>query len=188
MSVLFKAALLALGSLPLLSNARTNIAPWEHPEIVRVDCAHVRGTAFRVGPQTYLSVAHVTSNRGCQINGRPFEVVRSEGDFSILHTDMTDTRWFKVNCGGFVPGHKYVAIGYALGLDTQTEIEVTATGKKDGQRSILEGVFTVIPGQSGGAMIDEETGQPTGTINTYNADGKFSGSVDLKSTSACRNA
>jgi sulfur relay (sulfurtransferase) DsrF/TusC family protein len=54
--------------------------------------------------------------------------------------------------------------------------------------AILEGVWTVIPGQSGGAVLDPDTHKVVGVVNTYDMEGGLSGSVELKRTSVCRNA
>jgi hypothetical protein len=180
------AALLALVPVSAFAAANeTNILPWQHPEVVRVDCLFGRGSAFYVGPTTLLSVAHVTTMLGCTINGKPFTVLRSKGDFSIISVATPSTNWLRIDCGGFVAGKLYEAIGYARGLDTQTTVELEATGKIDGQLSRLGGVFTVIPGQSGGPIRDELTGRVTGTVNTYDAEDGLSGSVALKDTPVC---
>jgi hypothetical protein len=183
-----KAALLALAAFPLASATQSDISPWQHPEIVKVDCLYVSGTAFRVGPRVLLSVAHVVKNVGCTIGGKPFKIIHTKGDFAVLEMDQADNRWLRVDCSGFVKGKHYLALGYARGLDTQTEVEIEATGKTDGGQARLSGVFTVIPGQSGGPVMDMETGSVLGTVNTYVADYGLSGSVELKGTSVCPKA
>lgn len=183
---LLLAALALLATIPAFAATNeTGLAPWQHPEVVRVDCAFGRGSAFYVGPTTLLSVAHVTTMLGCTINGKPFTVLRSKGDFSIISVAEPSTNWLRIDCGGFVAGKLYEAIGYARGLDTQTTVELEATGKIDGQLSRLDGVFTVIPGQSGGPIRDELTGRVIGTVNTYDAENGLSGSVALKDTPVC---
>jgi hypothetical protein len=182
---LLKVAAILQSLLPV-SSTQANVAPWEHPEVVKVDCQAVVGTAFRVGPSTLLSVAHVTHNMGCRIDGKPFHVVRTTGDFSILSTAQADGRWLKVNCGGFVKGRKYEAIGFARGKDTQTTVaDLEATGESVRGLYLLTGVFTVIPGMSGGPIIDAETGDVVGTTNTFEPMLGVSGSVELKHTSVC---
>lgn len=181
-----KAFLLALAWLAATSATESNIAPWQHPEVVRVDCLLGRGSAFRVGPNMLLSVAHVTSMPLCNIGGKPFTVIEKRGDFTVLQVADTSRSWLKIDCGGYVKGHRYQAIGYARGLDTQTTIDLIATGEKDGQMSQLEGVFTVIPGQSGGPIIDEDTGEAVGTTNTFEPEQGLSGSVALSDTPVCK--
>ena len=163
----------------------TGIDPSANPEVVRVDCATGRGSAFRVGPHILLSVAHVTSIGGCEINGVPIKVIRTQGDFAELYSDDVADKWLKVDCGGFRKGHLYTAIGFARGMPFQTTIDVTDTGSALSGFERLWGVFTVIPGQSGGAMIDPETGKVVGTINVYDAGRGNSGSIPLKDTPVC---
>lgn len=173
----------ATNSLPARTQA--GIDPGEHPEIVQVRCMQGSGTAFRISPTTLLSVAHVTSLSGCFINGKPFTVKHKNGDFSILSMDDKAPRWLAIDCNGFVAGRAYIALGFARGLPTLTEVDITATGRIEGEWSILQGVWTVIPGQSGGPIIDPTTGKVVGTINVFDARAGRSGSVALKSTAAC---
>ena len=164
----------------------TGIDPSVNPEIVRVDCDTGMGTAFRIGPRVLLSVAHVTSLGGCTIDGKPIKVVGTAGDFSVLYSPDVADKWLTIDCEGFKRGRRYVAIGYARGLPFQTSVDVVDTGQVLGGFERLWGVFTVIPGQSGGAMIDSETGKVVGTINVYDARMGNSGSVELKGTPVCK--
>jgi len=167
------------------SATQEGIAPWEHPEVVKVQCDEGSGTAFRVGPTNLLSVNHVTSLHGCTINGAPFKVVQKQGDFTILSSDQKADRWLHIDCGGFVAGKIYEAEGFARGLDTLTTVDATATGEKLGGFARLVGVFTWTPGQSGGPVIDLTTGNVVGTVNVYNAERGDSGSVPLSTTPVC---
>jgi hypothetical protein len=144
------------------------------------------GTAFRVGNGLLLSVNHVTSQTGCFIDGKPL-VLRWKSpteDFSMLDGD--DGPFLKVDCSGFIRGREYVAIGYARGLDKPTLVEMVATGETDDGESTLVGMFTVIPGQSGGPIIDETTGRVVGTVNAENFEEGISYSVPLSSTPICK--
>ena len=173
----------ATDSLP--ATTQWGIPAETHPEIVQVRCFFGSGTAFYVGPRTLVSVDHVTRLTPCRAGGQTFEVVATKGDFSILRVATPVKRWLQVDCGGFVIGNGYVARGYARGLPTLTEVDLVATGRTEGGASILMGVFTVIPGQSGGPIINPDGGAVVGTINTYDARGGRSGSVELKGTSLC---
>ena len=163
----------------------TGIDPMLHPEVVRVDCIPGRGSAFWVGPHTLISVAHVTSLGGCFINGKPIHVIETKGDFAVLQSDDATDEWLRIDCSGFVSGHTYTAIGYARGLPVQTTVDVVATGETFNGFSRLWGVFTVIPGQSGGPVIDTSTGKAVGTVNVYDPQRGDSGSVALKDTPQC---
>lgn len=164
----------------------TGIDPSVHPEVVRVDCIGGRGSAFKIGPHLLVSVAHVTNIGGCFINGEPIKVLRTKGDFALLYSDNVADKWLTVDCGGFQRGHSYIATGFARGLPIQTTIDIVDTGTSLGGFERLWGVFTVIPGQSGGAITDRDTGKVVGTINVYQAERGDSGSIPLKDTSICQ--
>jgi V8-like Glu-specific endopeptidase len=185
----WKVAALLAAAPTLLSNsgaALSGIAPWRHPEVVQIMCAKVAGTAFRVGPKLFLSVAHVTHNEGCTINDRPFKELAQQGDFAVLSYDVSDAHWLPIDCGGFKKGHRYVAIGYARAKETLTEVEMDSLGISDDGRALLNAVFVVIPGMSGGPVVDSETGKVVGTVNTYDNSTGYSGSVELHGTSVCK--
>jgi hypothetical protein len=95
-------------------------------------------------------------------------------------------KYLKIDCGGFVKGRQYVAVGYARGLSSLTAIELEATGETFDGYSVLVGMLTVIPGMSGGAVLDEETGKVVGTVNVYNFEQGWSGSVPLSETPVCK--
>lgn len=165
---------------------QTGMLPFERPEVVQVICGKSSGTAFYVGPNMLLSVAHVTSNAGCKIKGRPIKVLMISGDFSILSGEPSPV-WLKIDCAGYKTGRKYTAWGYALGLYTLTSVDLVATDDWAWGLRRLWSVFTVIPGMSGGPSIDTETDRAVGTVNTYNSGRGDSGSVQLKDTPICRN-
>lgn len=143
------------------------------------------GTAFRVGGYL-LSVNHVTKPGTCTISGKPVKIdyVAPKQDFSMLDSDPGP--FLKVDCGGFVKGHQYLAIGYARAAPFLTTVALIATGQTSDGFAILEGIFTVIPGMSGGAVIDSETGKVVGTVNVYNMEEGWSGSVPLSDTPVCK--
>jgi hypothetical protein len=159
--------------------------------IVQVICPETggwsAGTAFRVGPGGIeLSVNHVTKPGTCLIDGKPIKVsyASPDSDFSMIDGDAG--KYLKIDCGGFVKGRQYVAVGYARGLSSLTAIELEATGETFDGYSVLVGMLTVIPGMSGGAVLDEETGKVVGTVNVYNFEQGWSGSVPLSETPVCK--
>lgn len=176
----------AVDTTPTPAVTETGIDPSIHPEVVRVDCARHRGSAVRIGPRLLLSVAHVTDGKGCEIEGAPIKVLGQKGDFSLIVTDVISEHWLRIDCGGFVQGRTYTAIGFARGLPYQTTVDVESTGQTVWDFDRLWGVFTVIPGMSGGGFVDTETGGLVGMVNVYDASVGNSGSVPLKGTSLCR--
>lgn len=167
---------------------QTGISPSAHPEIMRVDCMSGKGTAFYVSENIMVSVAHVTDGAACYIGNKPFKVLSTENDFSVLRPAAPSKKWLRIDCEGFVPGNKYVAVGHARGLVTLTEVDLTATTRLAGGQTVLEGMWTVIPGQSGGPILDAETGKVVGTVNRYNMPTGESASVELRGTSLCQRA
>lgn len=173
------------------------IPPSAYPAVVQLHCDEGwSGSGVRVGPEYILSVAHVTNLKNCKIGGNPIKVLRTQGDFSLLTDGRTVDAWTRIDCGGFMAGHHYAGVGYARGLPTLTEVDLTATGITVtavvpagipvSSVAILNGVFTVIPGQSGGAVIDTETGRIVGVVDSFNAKSGISGSIELKETSICQ--
>jgi hypothetical protein len=144
------------------------------------------GTAFRIGPHLLLSVKHVTNIKNCAIDGEPIHVIytSSKADFSMLSDDRIGG-FLKVDCGGFVAGHRYVAVGHARAMDELTVVPMIATGKYEDGLSVLVGVFEVQPGQSGGAVIDLDTMKVVGTINAADWEEGLSFSTELSGTPVC---
>jgi len=186
-----KFALLAAALVPMLASAQLPLdAPTigdNHPMVHMVRCATATGTAFRTGKYTYLSVSHVTRNPNCTIDGQTPKLLWEdpERDFAILHLEPKTDRGLKIDCGGFVKGRHYVAIGHARSMSEQTRITLVATGENEGGFAVLRGLFTVIPGMSGGPIWDKETGKVVGTTNVYNPHRAISGSVALRDTAVC---
>ena len=144
------------------------------------------GSAVRIGPRLLLSVRHVTSVGNCQINGKAIKVdyESKSKDFAIVSTE-DDGGTVRINCEGFVRGRKYEAWGHARGLDELTEVDLEGTGVTQSGFGVLKGIFTVIPGQSGGAVLDKETHALVGMVNAYDPAAGISYSIQLKDTSIC---
>jgi hypothetical protein len=144
------------------------------------------GSAFRVGPTLLVSAKHVTNFPHCFIDGREIHVTYTspDKDFSLVTDDVAGPA-YTVDCRGYIAGRKYLALGHARGLDHITEVELEATGVTLGAFYALKGVFTVIPGMSGGVIIDAETYKAVGIVNTYDAPEGLSGSIPLKDTPVC---
>jgi hypothetical protein len=154
--------------------------------ICRQDHGYSAGTAFRIGPHLLVSVNHVTSAGRCEIDGQPIYVLYAspKADFSILSDDRSG-KWLKVDCRGYIKGHTYVAVGHARAMDDLTLVPMVSTGLTYGSLSLLAGVFTAQPGQSGGPILDGETGSVVGTVNTAEWSRGLTGSIELRGTSIC---
>jgi hypothetical protein len=191
MKLALAGALMLALSAPVATSVpsgQTGIPSTAHPEVLRVDCIASAGTAFRTSPHRAITVAHVIENGGCFIEGEPFTVLYRWHDFAILELPKPG-KWMRLDCDGFVPGRTYVARGYARGRKTLTDVQITATKERwlsiSGNLVVFNDIFTVIPGQSGGPIIDPATGKAVGTVNLYDSRGGRSAGMSLKDTVAC---
>lgn len=188
MRVLLASAMLLAPITPASVSPTLFLAP---DAIVQVVCFGKNeissGTAFRVGPRLMGdSVNHVTSSGACFIAGKPITLAYKspDADFSELLAD--DGPYLGIDCGGFVKGRKYLALGFARG-GSDVSVEMEATGETDSNgNAMLSGMVPVIPGQSGGPVIDETTGRVVGTVNMENFEAGLSWSVPLSATPICR--
>jgi hypothetical protein len=158
----------------------------QHPNVKQVVCLGGKGTAFRIGPDRFASVAHVTNNDTCSIDGKPISGVQERSiDFSTIALPNDGQDGLKIDCGGFVPGQWYWATGYAYGAPFQTNIALYATYVKVNGMRMFYGPRTVIPGMSGGPIFNA-SGAVVGTVNAYHPLLGTSYSVELKDTELCR--
>lgn len=165
--------------------------PYTHPFVKQVRCDKVLGSAFKVAPNKYLSVNHVTENPGCKIDGKPAFVTYNDphGDFSIISIYDPEPGGIEISCEGFKDGGLYNAIGFARGAPQSVAILLRAT-KMPNLPSLLRGwsmfmgVEYVIPGMSGGVILDEQ-GRAVGLVNAYFAPFGLSWSRSLKDTALC---
>jgi hypothetical protein len=174
--------------LPADEPTQPDVVFQNYPLVKRIDCAQGRGSGFRIGQRHMLSVAHVTALSECGIGGFPISVTEQDGehDFARLNSGESAPNGIAIDCRGFQPGHWYWAVGFAKGADFQTAVAIYATVFRgpDGKR-ILIGQHTVIPGMSGGPVLDPATGAAVGTVNAYVPGDGLSLSRELKDTSVC---
>lgn len=165
----------------------SDVAFVQYPQVQQVRCDEGRGTAVYTS-KGWVSVAHVTSMTNCRINQWPVIVSEQNGelDFSRLVIVAPRLAEVRISCEGFKAGEYYWATGHAFGKPYQTNVRIRATGLK-GWRTFdaLVGGYTVVPGMSGG-MVMNSRGEMVGMVNAYNPVFGLSFSRSLKETSLCR--
>lgn len=180
------AALLSLVPSPAVTTAPTGPAFFKAVKQVtcRTNGRVGKGTAF-IAEHKIISVAHVTNIGNCSIDGMPITgIAEGKLDFSII--GESKERGFRIDCGGFKPGTYVFPVGYAKGWPWQTMLMLLATYQKDDEsRQVLLGDPTVIPGMSGGPILNER-GEVVGVVNAYVAGMPFSFSLPLSETSICK--
>lgn len=188
-----KLAALPLAALSLVSATEPGPADYmvftNFPGVYRVDCLEGKGTAFRVGRHHFLSVAHVTAMSECTVEGHPITVTEQNGekDFSQFDADFAGPI-LRVSCEGYHAGEYVWSTGYAKGLPFQTAIALYTTYIKDsGGKRVFIGPYAVIPGMSGGPVMNAH-GEVVGTVNAYIPQTGISFSRDLRDTSVCQKA
>ncbi len=183
MQALLKALALPVVALSLVSASipRTTLFV-NYPAIEQIVCLGGKGTGFHAGGK-FISVTHVTENIGCRTASGPVVVTDEAGiDFS---TGPSVNSGYHINCGGFRKGAAYFAIGYAGGAPVQQLLTLTATGEyADNGMAILHGYPTVIPGMSGGPILNAR-GEVVGTVNMFTRHLPLSFSQELRETSLC---
>jgi hypothetical protein len=153
-----------------------------YQEVRQVVCEEGKGTAFRI-EGGMLSVAHVTKLSDCTIDGKPI-TARSDDGLDFSRVASANKAGFKINCDGFIPGQWYFAVGYAKGWQWQTMVMLRATYATESGQQELVGPPQVIPGMSGGPVLNA-AGEVVGTVNRYHNFYPLSYSQPLKGTSLC---
>lgn len=180
------ASLALLPALALLPSTTASNTVVNYPQVKKVQCATGSGSAV-LTERGWVSAAHVTKLSRCRIDGHPIEATpEGDLDFSTIKVAVKG-RGLKINCDGFKAMHWYFAVGYAGGFEWQTMTRHFAafTDNVEGLR-ILFDTPTVIPGMSGGAVMDED-GAIVGIVNAFNGFYGASYSRALKDTSLCLN-
>lgn len=186
------AGALALACFPREAKAE---AFYTHPHVKQVVCTFAngqgRGTAWRLSRGRFASVSHVTGRGGaCTIDGKPILIEYDDpwGDFSIIRVEDSVDGGIEVNCNGFYHGYHYYSVGYARG--NPWSVVVTLRSNKlllpmfdRPGWSVFSGIEHVIPGMSGGPILDRH-GRAVGSVNAYNKTG-LSWSRPLSETPLC---
>lgn len=164
--------------------------PIENRYVEKISCDGGSGTGFKLADGRWVSVAHVTNNTGCKVDGLPILVTHTDtvGDFSTFIVPG-DTRrgGLKVDCSGFRYGW-YWASGHANGLHNQAILllyTILLNTKAHEKGWTVLGFNRVIPGMSGGPIFNSRS-EVTGTVNAYAIFFEMSFSRSLSETVLCR--
>ena len=153
----------------------------DYPLVEKVTCDLGTGTAFVAGGKI-ISVDHVTSNSGCEINGVPLIATKEQGkDFS---TAPAHVYGYAIDCEGFKENEIYWAVGAARG-GPERVLMVVGTGAVSNGWAVLYGSPVYIPGMSGGPVFGND-GRVVGVVNAYSLQHPLSFSVQMKDTELCR--
>lgn len=162
-SVAFAAALACVSASP---------APgaYLHDEaaIVLVGCirpgGNVTGSAFKVGPDTYITAEHVVSQGVCFVAGQRVTVTSTDErtDYATF-TGPASPAVLRTTCAGFKPGRTYVARGYPGGGSYNIFAPWQAVNAKIRGFQVFMAADS-IPGMSGGPLLDE-TGAAVGVVS-----------------------
>jgi S1-C subfamily serine protease len=170
-------ATLAL-SLVLTAAAQSPIATEPTPFLVdmniipKVTCGDYMGTGVYVGSGDVATARHVisASKAACTVDGSTstFAGGAAGKDFVLLHVKNAPPLRALINCQGFIEGHHYLAVGYAL--DAPRPVEQRLVGSfsasdAPGFRGLIIFRGSVTQGMSGGPIFDEEDGSLVGIIN-----------------------
>lgn len=146
---------LACGAALLCAAPSMPSGTFAHDEaaIVLVNCIAATGSAFKVGPNSYATAAHVVDAPGCMVAGEPIRVTHfdREKDYATFIGPASPAA-LRVNCEGFRGARLYLARGYPQGAFNIYAPWWSVGINLDGF-SIFQG--EAIPGMSGGPVMDE---------------------------------
>lgn len=149
--------------------------------VVQVVCEDRKGTAVKIGDDSYITAAHVAVASGCEIDGTPVVNVEVDTarDYAIVR-GPSSRRSAKYSCRGFLPDTEYLGVGYAFGWKNLTYQPLRSSGFKVVGEPTQMFTGEVIPGMSGGPVFDR-SGAVVGIVNMRWP----ARSLPLKETSLC---
>lgn len=179
------AAVLCAGLLCASAASPEVPARYEHDEnaIVLVACQRpqgwLQGSAFKVGPDTYVTAAHVVRDGPCAVDGIRIAVTSLDNahDYATF-IGPKNSAIIRTSCKGFQAGRIYIARGYPAGFNGNIIAPWTAVGATVDGFDIFSG--EAIPGMSGGPVINGQ-GEAVGVVNRRLP----SSSMPLKDTGYC---
>lgn len=155
---------LACGAALLCAAPTQPSGTYAHDEaaIVLVNCIATTGSAFKVGPNSYATAAHVVDAPGCMVSGEPIKVTHfdRERDYATF-IGPASPAVLRVSCEGFKGARLYLARGYPQGA-FNIYAPWWSVGISLAGFNIFQG--EAIPGMSGGVVMDE-WGRAVGVVS-----------------------
>ena len=155
---------LACGSALLCAAPTMPSDTFAHDEaaIVLVDCIATTGSAFKVGPNSYATAAHVVDSPACMVAGEPIKVTHfdRERDYATF-IGPSSPAVLRVSCEGFRGARLYIARGFPQGA-FNIYAPWQSLGITLGGWAVFSG--EAIPGMSGGPVMDDQ-GRAVGVVS-----------------------
>lgn len=154
-------------------------------------CGRTRGTGFYTGAQALTSANHVTEGNNCGTDNEVIQTVYADAKLDFSSSRVTQAgEPLQVDCNGFKEGREYIGIGYAHGQEIQRVVVVSPNSLISPlyqweDFTTLVGRERLIPGMSGGPVVDAETGKVVGIVRGYNGVPGISYARDVKDTPLC---
>lgn len=138
----------------------------QSPAIAPIACGSSYGTAFWLAPDRIVTAAHIASGGPCVVMGHPVRIVRSDPAMDVAElSGLESDAWLEVDCGGFAPRGRYLAVGYPGGRRHSAAVRATrARHDLGGVRRLTWFHGFVYRGMSGGPVLDEQ-GRASGLVS-----------------------
>jgi hypothetical protein len=140
--------------------------------IPKVTCGNYMGTGVYVGNGEVATARHVVSasSAPCTVDGSASTLAGGTAgkDFVLLRVKNAPELRALISCAGFIEGHHYLAVGYALDAPRPVEQRLVgsfASSGEEGFKGLIIFRGSVTQGMSGGPIFDEDDGTLVGIIN-----------------------
>lgn len=139
-------------------------------------CDGGTGSGARIGSDLILTAAHVAAAMPCAVDGMAvtIEQIDVAGDYALLRTQVGLPRQMNISCAEPVSGGRYLAVGWAAGLDFVAQPVIGTSSYERRQHPFVGAARfrgSIYAGMSGGPVIDSE-GDVIAIVNGGRRDGR----------------